>query len=244
MNTNKNKKILFISIVVFICLSIILIIAAVINNNSNKVFLDNFDNYIHNISTDDKNSIFQAIYKKVQEYNTSNNLPTANNYHGIIRENSVNIVDSVYEKFTNHKATVIIDIDSLKYSYYLTFQWIDTQSIQPKDEDSDRAQPTLYCLPENEAIYNDFKCSSPDDPETTYNPFSLADLYISQDCWGEPLSNTDGVRILFYPSDEDFENNTVKEKQNICTAELKTSLKNQGVNIDDLVFEEKIKYFR
>ncbi|OYX39163.1 hypothetical protein B7Z00_00965 [Candidatus Saccharibacteria bacterium 32-50-10] len=151
---NLKKLILLISaviLVIFIGASIYLYFQQQKNPYGDELTIANLDEY-----TNDKPAILKAIRHNL--FNLVNrNLETP------VESNSVNDVlirDGTYsQKFNDktniHSATFIVDIESLKHSYDISYEWKGDGSIS---KDFDEWGTFVKCLPKDKLIYGDFNC--------------------------------------------------------------------------------------
>ena len=146
--------------VVLIVLSIIIIVVMSNQKSSEYKDKDNFE--ISNLSKytsgkpSDKETldyIKHALYETVNK-NSEENIPSGSIKDVLIRDGSFS---QELESHRNiHKVTFIVDIASLRQSYFISYQWANSSNSGPLDEWG----TVVTCLEEKDIIYKDFnKCT-------------------------------------------------------------------------------------
>ena len=184
---NKLKKILLISSSVFIIITIFIFIVFIYQNNrnpyGNELQIVNLNNYTKN-KPYNKDVVY---FIKHSLYNT-----VSDNLDKDIKSNSIDdilIRDKTFsqtftEKNRLHSIKFIIDIQSLKQSYRVSYQWMDNLEWS---RDLDEYGTMVTCLDkEEEIIYKDFKCKDGLsgqnivlDPIVEYLPYSTPNYKIT-----------------------------------------------------------------
>lgn len=241
----KNKKFL---LFVFILLFVLLIFVSVIlfhQSQNNVLIIDNIDNYINNLPDSRKNYVQKTLYSYVNKQNEIVGTSNENLYHGIIRDESIQISYSEVSEHIVYTTKFILDIPNLQYSYKTSFSWLekDTQS-----SDVDLGSVTIYCLSEKESIYPDFNCNQNPIVSTETDSLLSINLIINENCWMSPFSSVEsqsgyGVDIFYHPNDSDYKNDTINSSYNQCIENAKEYLISNGLKLDNYKIRSEIKHF-
>lgn len=242
-----NKKIIIGSIIIFIAFSIIILILATQNSNNNLVLINNFDEYVTNISNEDKNIILKKLYSYINMQNSINNINPKPYYKASFRKDSVDITQNTTNDQKVSSINAIVDIEDIQYSYRIKFNWLVTP-ITNQSAEIDLGSVNLYCLKDSEYIYDNFNCeANPSISEEEDSVFSI-DPIINQNCWFSLFKSSSsksgyGMTITFYPSDDDITNNTIYSSQDSCINKTKQTLKEAGLDFNSIEIITEIQFF-
>jgi len=158
-NLNKKQKVLIILIALFIIIGSI-IIAIFAYNNRSHFTIKNFNSYLKDVPGNSKKGLENVAWNLVSE--TVNSVDKEKTYiqDALIRENSYK--ETLYKGVNT--ATFLLDIDSIKRTYSVTFSWSKTEEVVDGI--------IINCPKKTDSKYPDEECQG------MYNDFSSIDLYI------------------------------------------------------------------
>lgn len=228
---NKNAIIKALAIFVLIIILISIIYIFMMNNNGNRygdqLTIANLDEYTKDKPTD-KDAIDHIQFALLQTINSNLNKPVGNNSIDDILIRSGSFKQSKEEKTGIHSVEFIVDSESLKQSYMITYQWADNENV-----DLPEWGTAVKCLPEDKIIYKDFKCK---------DMFKEMSENIDESLSKVLPYNGDYYRISQYPDGDNtnisiqimINNNSTRTKERF--EEYKEDalewLKSNGVNVD------------
>ncbi len=223
----RQKIILFFAVVIFIVIFILLFFFQPSNKYGSFINIKGYDKYIPNLPTDRKDSLNNTLYNitKANLKSDKLNINDAN-----IRDGSVNYS---YDEQTNiNYGSFIVDIQSIKQSYLMSYEW----SSDSLNNNLSGYTATASCLPSDKIIYNNFNCedsSSFDnkkDPILDYLPHSTFNYTVTANIDDKNKTNLN-VDIILYSSDT--RNNERDSSINKYKAEVVDWIKSINLNPDD-----------
>ncbi len=161
----KRKIIIIVGLVIFLGF-VGLIVFISLQNTTPRLKIDNID-YVQNLSDDVKNSLEIDLYRTVDD-NTDEKVPTSG---ALIRTNTAT---SDYNSTTKvYSGNFIVDIESLKQSYFIQFSW----SKEKNNPNLSSTSNLVSCVRDKSLIiYPDFKCK---DQFSFSNDTDDADVYLN-----------------------------------------------------------------
>jgi len=235
----KKQKIIIISIGVILIAVFVLsfFISRPVNKYGNGINVINYDKYISNLPADRKDSINTALYNITKD--NSNN-SSVNVKDATIRGDSVTYN---YNKDSNiNSGSFIVDMQSIKQSYLITYEW----SSDISNADLSGYSSSASCLPLDKLIYGNFNCqdsfSSSDntknrDPILNYLPYSTFNYVVTANTNNQNRVELD-ANIILYSSDTrdgNRDNSITKYK-----TEITDWIKSNGLNPNDYIVNYSI----
>ena len=236
--TNQPLQIKKIAAIATIGLAILIsvsIIIKIITANNQKVIIQNLTSCSENISAPAKNLLFTQLYPYINQQNQLSNTPTASTYYATFRDNSCQTTEFKDQAGASYQTTAIIDLESLKYSYKITYYWTKSTNA-PKDVDL--ASVSLYCLTDKELIYGPFDCQSLPGIQIESDPILSILPYFGDGFTVTPtLSTTSnsgyGINILYNPSTSIYLSGETEKFQTEADDNIINYLTSHGIIIED-----------
>lgn len=226
-NASLKAKLIALSIPTFFLLVIIISIIAIANSSSRPkistpITITNFSDELKGINQEYKEYIEYQIWLTVKD----KNINESQNIEAKIRPNSVSTSDN-----TNY--SLLIDIDSLHYSFHISFSYNTNSSIQPSHENYN-----IECPSKDEIIYTDKKCpiGTPIDQIQPYLPIVISIPATS--IYGELRTYSDfqtfaGEKYLAFTANTCNDKNTVESVKDA----INTWFKNHALDYNDYHIE-------
>jgi len=152
------KKRLIIAIVLFVLLSLLFIIIAVVQNGSSStknqfgeyIKIQNYNDKVKGVPSDIRDAIQTSLYRIVKK-NSSSNFNPLTVKDAYIRDSSESL--KYDESQSSNYGTFIVDMGSIRQSYGIQY------SYSPKGvPTADGTSVVLSCLGKDKLKYGDFKC--------------------------------------------------------------------------------------
>lgn len=192
--TPRTKKVLLVILLVVTVATITLLFVLFAPKNTNpyggEVIIRNYRDNVKNLSGNYEDLIMAELYKVIK-LNTKEGeaVPSVND--AILRDGSAR--QEYSEEFSIYKGSFIVDIESLKQSYIITY-------VYSRDSDSTAlgGYPILAsCLPVDQLIYGDFGCKDIESEESVdLNPITTVLPYSTLSYSIRAVNNDKSIRLI------------------------------------------------
>jgi len=236
---NSKKKLLVIALSFVLLVIIVSAVYWYVNGRNNpegdSLVIKNLGTYTQGkpSNKDTLNYIEHALYTTVN-LNVDEPVKDKSIQDVMVRDGSFS--QEYHNDKSIHTVKFIVDIESLKQSYDVSYQWSDTDKYSPNLDEWGTA---VRCLPKDKLIYKDFDCkdmfsemsTTADDPVLAkilpYEGNFYAIRYYSGDKEGNTIIS---VQIMTNTTGE-----RTKKQFDIYKKEAQDWLISQGVNLNDYV---------
>ncbi len=152
----RNRIIIIISAIVFVAvITVVSVVLAYYNGVKEKVIINNIGECASGISGYSRDNLASGMYNVVVYQNEVNNKKTDATYYATMRVDTCKTDEYNIDGVISYKTEGTLDIESLGYTYLISFVWI-------KDEmkaGMDLGVVNAYCASASELIFNDgFNC--------------------------------------------------------------------------------------
>lgn len=240
------KKRLAIGLVAtFLIACIAIVIYCILTNNNRKVIITNLDSCATDMPADDRDDLFRKLYDFVEAQNQTNSKSSQPHYDAVIRTDSCQNKSYEYEGQKSYTATAILDIESAKQSYQISFNWVKSSEISIENIDLGSVQ--VSCLTQNELIYGDFNCDqnplinstgSDNDPILAILPYFGDGFSLSPTLSADSASGY-SIIITYDPPESVYLGGTLETFQNERKQMAENYLESQNIDISRYTFIEK-----
>lgn len=215
LNT-KQKGVIISVALIFIIMFALLFLLQPHNQYGKEIGINNYNKYISNLPTDQKDAINSNLYNIVK-WNSTSSDPSIKD--AAIRDGSVEYTNDATKNI--YYGSFIVDVLSIKQSYLVHYIWSPDKS----NVNLGGYAATIECLPSSKLIYGNFTCKddfnrSPiitnSDPILDYLPHSTLDYNVTGNYNGNKLDlNVDILLSLSDTLDNKTEDSINKYKSQV-----------------------------
>ncbi len=187
MVNKRLKKLVVIGIIfIFICVASILLYMFQPKENpyGEELSINNLSDYTKGkaINADATNRINHELYKQIKR-NSSQEIANNSIKDIIVRDES--FIQTYDQERKAHLVEMIVDIESLKQSYLVNYEWHDKGV---KDDGLGQYGVLVSCLPVDQLIYGDFECQDlGSDMRGSTEPYVIINWSEAKDQYGNSL---------------------------------------------------------
>ena len=240
----NRKRVLLVSAIGFVVLVILSVFMAHFANINQKVFVKGLDDCLTELRPSDKEIVLKRLFTRVKDQNDTNGKGSENSYDAVVRDGSCRTEEAVDDGQSYVAANFIMDIESLKYSFRIRYDYIPKNKEVNKKSYADLGTVNVYCLDEKDMIYPDFGCSKSPLSLEEPDPIKLVAGNVFDGCsitYTSSGTSKSGYAIVlrYKPAEKVYLEGTYGAFKTKCYNEAMKYLKDAKINLDDYYFYEK-----